>query len=168
MAFSRAGIRLGGITAVAAGGYLTSLYQKPEPEALPTSADVSFAAPMDLACRHDRAAHFVAVPSRYFSLPSRTFSAASATATQPIPQLSPNAAAPAEPSGKPGGKKARRLKKRERRFQAFASCEFEGQLFMTAQDFLESVTKEEPRGRSSTRSRRCALTMQNLCRSFPL
>ncbi|XP_006815707.2 calcium uptake protein 3, mitochondrial-like [Saccoglossus kowalevskii] len=39
------------------------------------------------------------------------------------------------------------LSKKEERFQEFASCEYDGQMFMTPQDFLESVTQEEPRAR---------------------
>ena len=34
---------------------------------------------------------------------------------------------------------------RERRFVQFASNEFRGQLYMTPQDFLESVIEAEPR-----------------------
>ncbi|KAM4050201.1 calcium uptake protein 3, mitochondrial isoform 3-T3 [Anomaloglossus baeobatrachus] len=34
---------------------------------------------------------------------------------------------------------------REQRFRVFASLEFEGQLYMTPRDFLESVTTDEPR-----------------------
>ncbi|XP_077158207.1 calcium uptake protein 3, mitochondrial isoform X2 [Paroedura picta] len=34
---------------------------------------------------------------------------------------------------------------REQRFRMFASLEFEGQLFMTPYDFIQSVTNEEPR-----------------------
>lgn len=41
---------------------------------------------------------------------------------------------------------------REQRFRMFASLEFEGQLFMTPYDFIQSVTNEEPRRKFS-----CAL-----------
>ncbi|XP_041046703.1 calcium uptake protein 3, mitochondrial isoform X2 [Carcharodon carcharias] len=34
----------------------------------------------------------------------------------------------------------------EQRFRLFTSMEYEGQLFMTPQDFIESVTTDEPRG----------------------
>ncbi|XP_070553390.1 calcium uptake protein 3, mitochondrial-like isoform X3 [Ptychodera flava] len=49
------------------------------------------------------------------------------------------------------GKEPPRLSKKEERFQEFASCEFEGQIYMTPQDFLESVTQEEPRARIGRR-----------------
>ena len=35
---------------------------------------------------------------------------------------------------------------REIRFLSFASVEYQGNIFMTPQDFLESVTEESPRG----------------------
>nr|XP_033800319.1 calcium uptake protein 3, mitochondrial isoform X6 [Geotrypetes seraphini] len=35
---------------------------------------------------------------------------------------------------------------REQRFRHFASVEFEGQLYMTPRDFIESVTTDEPKG----------------------
>lgn len=38
-----------------------------------------------------------------------------------------------------------RLSPRERRFVQFASTEYGGQLYMTPQDFLESVIEAEPR-----------------------
>ena len=38
-----------------------------------------------------------------------------------------------------------RLTARERRFVQFASNEYRGQLYMTPQDFLESVIEAEPR-----------------------
>ncbi|CAG0879747.1 unnamed protein product [Cyprideis torosa] len=41
--------------------------------------------------------------------------------------------------------KATKLTSRERRFIRFSSVEFHGQLYMTPQDFLESVTEPEPR-----------------------
>lgn len=37
------------------------------------------------------------------------------------------------------------LTQRERRFIKFASVEYEGQLYMTPQDFLASVTDTDPR-----------------------
>lgn len=69
----------------------------------------------------------------------RTFAAASAAGE--------TVAVKAEDGKDLSTKKRTHLRKRERRFQAFASREHDGQLFMTAQDFLESVTKQEPRGR---------------------
>ncbi|XP_075751018.1 mitochondrial calcium uptake 3 isoform X6 [Rhipicephalus microplus] len=39
------------------------------------------------------------------------------------------------------------LTQRERRFIRFASVEYEGQLYMTPEDFLESLTESEPRPR---------------------
>lgn len=41
--------------------------------------------------------------------------------------------------------KAVKLTSRERRFIRFASVEYDGQLYMTPQDFLESVVEAEPR-----------------------
>jgi hypothetical protein len=41
--------------------------------------------------------------------------------------------------------KAIKLTTRERRFIKFASVEFDGQIYMTPQDFLESVVEQEPR-----------------------
>ncbi|XP_029443016.1 calcium uptake protein 3, mitochondrial [Rhinatrema bivittatum] len=41
---------------------------------------------------------------------------------------------------------------REQRFRLFASLEFEGQLYMTPRDFIESVTTDEPRGAKQWRS----------------
>lgn len=38
-----------------------------------------------------------------------------------------------------------KLTARERRFIKFASSEYDGQLYMTPQDFLESVVEQEPR-----------------------
>ncbi|KAG4068362.1 hypothetical protein HA402_007882 [Bradysia odoriphaga] len=43
--------------------------------------------------------------------------------------------------------KAVKLTARERRFIKFSSVEFDGQLYMTPQDFLESVVEQEPRPR---------------------
>ncbi|XP_078254035.1 calcium uptake protein 3, mitochondrial isoform X2 [Rhinoraja longicauda] len=40
----------------------------------------------------------------------------------------------------------------EQRFRLFTSLEYDGQLFMTPQDFIESVTSDEPRGLKSRRS----------------
>ena len=39
----------------------------------------------------------------------------------------------------------KQMSRREKRFNQFASCEFEGQVLMTAQDFLESLTENEPK-----------------------
>lgn len=41
--------------------------------------------------------------------------------------------------------KSVKLTSRERRFIKFASVEYDGQLYMTPQDFLESVVEQEPR-----------------------
>lgn len=41
--------------------------------------------------------------------------------------------------------KAVKLTSRERRFIKFASVEFDGQLYMTPQDFLDSVVEQEAR-----------------------
>lgn len=38
-----------------------------------------------------------------------------------------------------------KLTAREKRFIKFASVEFDGQIYMTPQDFLESVVEQEPR-----------------------
>ncbi|CAG7823706.1 unnamed protein product [Allacma fusca] len=54
--------------------------------------------------------------------------------------------------------KAIKLTSRERRFLRFASVEFNGQLYMTPQDFLESVVEAEPR----PRLKRKLLTKQDL------
>lgn len=42
-------------------------------------------------------------------------------------------------------KAAVKLTSRERRFIKFASVEYNGQLYMTPQDFLDSVVEQEPR-----------------------
>lgn len=41
-----------------------------------------------------------------------------------------------------------KLTVREKTFIRFASVEYDGQLYMTPQDFLESVVEAEPRRRS--------------------
>lgn len=41
--------------------------------------------------------------------------------------------------------KAIKLTSRERRFIKFASVEYQGQLYMTPQDFLDSVVEQEAR-----------------------
>lgn len=41
--------------------------------------------------------------------------------------------------------RAIKLSAREKRFIKFASVEFDGQIYMTPQDFLESVVEQEPR-----------------------
>uniref|UniRef100_A0A6A7G061 Calcium uptake protein 3 n=2 Tax=Hirondellea gigas TaxID=1518452 RepID=A0A6A7G061_9CRUS len=51
-----------------------------------------------------------------------------------------------------------KLNHRERRFIKFASVEYSGQLYMTPQDFIESVTDSEPR----QRLRRRQLTQEDL------
>lgn len=43
--------------------------------------------------------------------------------------------------------KAVRLTAREKRFIKFASVEYDGQIYCTPQDFLESVVEQEPRPR---------------------
>ena len=40
---------------------------------------------------------------------------------------------------------ALKLTSRERRFIKFASVEHQGELYMTTQDFIESITEAEPR-----------------------
>ncbi|XP_066971351.1 calcium uptake protein 3, mitochondrial isoform X10 [Macrobrachium rosenbergii] len=45
-----------------------------------------------------------------------------------------------------------KLNHRERRFIKFASVEYQGQLYMTPQDFIESVTDSEPRPRLKRRT----------------
>lgn len=54
--------------------------------------------------------------------------------------------------------KAVRLTARERRFIKFASVDFDGQLYMTPQDFLDSVVEQEPR----PRLKRKALSPQDI------
>ncbi|ROT72069.1 hypothetical protein C7M84_009557 [Penaeus vannamei] len=44
-----------------------------------------------------------------------------------------------------------KLNHRERRFIKFSSVEYQGQLYMTPQDFIESVTDSEPRPRLKRR-----------------
>ena len=46
-----------------------------------------------------------------------------------------------------GTHQKRKLTAREKRFIKFASVEFDGQIYMTPQDFLESVVEGEPRPR---------------------
>ncbi|XP_037086687.1 calcium uptake protein 3, mitochondrial-like isoform X6 [Pollicipes pollicipes] len=46
---------------------------------------------------------------------------------------------------------ALKLTSRERRFIKFASVEYKGQLYMTTQDFIESITEAEPRPRLKRR-----------------
>ena len=45
----------------------------------------------------------------------------------------------------------RKLTPREKRFIKFASTEYDGQVYMTPQDFLESVVEGEPRPRFKRR-----------------
>ncbi|XP_059152277.1 calcium uptake protein 3, mitochondrial-like isoform X5 [Physella acuta] len=60
---------------------------------------------------------------------------------------------------------------REMRFRQFASVEYEGNIYMTPQDFLESLTEESPRGYSKrTRIGRTRLTsseLDNMLRNTP-
>ena len=46
----------------------------------------------------------------------------------------------------------RKLTPREKRFIKFASSEYDGQVYMTPQDFLESVVEGEPRPRFKRRA----------------
>ncbi|XP_076344767.1 mitochondrial calcium uptake 3 isoform X2 [Tachypleus tridentatus] len=57
-----------------------------------------------------------------------------------------------------GQKSEQQLTSREKRFVKFASVEYQGQIYMTPQDFLESVTETEPR----PRLRRRRLTKRDL------
>ena len=63
-----------------------------------------------------------------------------------------------ENANNPLGSSLSRLSSRERRFVQFASAEYGGQLYMTPQDFLESVIEAEPRPRLKRR----ILQQQNL------
>lgn len=47
-------------------------------------------------------------------------------------------------------RKVVRLTSREKRFIRFASVEYDGQLYMTPQDFLESVVEADPRRKKAT------------------
>nr|CAD7406034.1 unnamed protein product [Timema poppensis] len=60
--------------------------------------------------------------------------------------------------------RAVKLTSRERRFIKFASVEYDGQLYMTPQDFLESVVEQEPRREYgvSPRLKRRVLTSKEL------
>ncbi|KAL3878545.1 hypothetical protein ACJMK2_030885, partial [Sinanodonta woodiana] len=51
----------------------------------------------------------------------------------------------AQESGEERQNEDRKLTYREQRFQQFASVEYQGIIYMTPQDFLESVTEETPR-----------------------
>ena len=51
------------------------------------------------------------------------------------------------PKSGPEVTEKRKLTPRERRFIKFASVEYDGQIYMTPQDFLESVVEGEPRPR---------------------
>ena len=50
-------------------------------------------------------------------------------------------------SGTPVETKKRKLTAREKRFLKFASVEYDGQIYMTPQDFLESVVETDARAR---------------------
>ena len=146
--FSSGSVRLGAATALACSAAGVSLLREDVNKSISTQPSISSHSwkdrfPKPLLRVADRA-------SSLQDLRARTFSAASATATADTAAV---AAAVASSGGGKGGSaqpavqvEARGLRKRERRFQAFASCEHDGQMFMTAQDFLESVTKQEPRG----------------------
>ncbi|XP_071485862.1 calcium uptake protein 3, mitochondrial-like, partial [Diadema antillarum] len=58
------------------------------------------------------------------------------------------------------------LSDKEYRFQSFASCEFNGQIYMTPQDFLESVTEENPRPRIG-RFKLTESQVQNMLKNTP-
>ena len=45
------------------------------------------------------------------------------------------------------GKNVKKLSYRESRFQQFSSIEYEGSIYMSPQDFLESLTEETPRSK---------------------
>lgn len=45
------------------------------------------------------------------------------------------------------------LTHREERFRQFASAQYEGVIYMTPQDFLESVTEESPRRKYAVSSK---------------
>ncbi|CAG5120879.1 unnamed protein product, partial [Candidula unifasciata] len=55
---------------------------------------------------------------------------------------------------------------REMRFRHFASVEFNGNLYMTPQDFLESLTEESPRARIG-RTRLSQSEVDSMLRSTP-
>ena len=64
------------------------------------------------------------------------------------PSLSCNEAcfaASEESRGETENPEPRVMSRREKRFNQFASCEHEGQILMTAQDFLESLIENEPK-----------------------
>ena len=44
------------------------------------------------------------------------------------------------------GEEARKITRRELRYQEFSSLKYEGEVYMTARDFLESVTQDTSRG----------------------
>ena len=56
----------------------------------------------------------------------------------------------AEGGGKAGkgesAEEAPKISRRELRYQDFCSIKYEGELYMTARDFVESVTQDTPRG----------------------
>nr|XP_054755440.1 calcium uptake protein 3, mitochondrial-like [Lytechinus pictus] len=55
---------------------------------------------------------------------------------------------------------------KEYRFQSFASCEYNGQIYMTPQDFLESVTEGNPRPRIG-RFKLTEAQVQNMLKNTP-
>ncbi|XP_059152251.1 calcium uptake protein 3, mitochondrial-like isoform X2 [Physella acuta] len=55
---------------------------------------------------------------------------------------------------------------REMRFRQFASVEYEGNIYMTPQDFLESLTEESPRARIG-RTRLTSSELDNMLRNTP-
>ena len=54
-------------------------------------------------------------------------------------------AASAEREAEAGEAEPKVMSRREKRFNQFASCEYEGQVLMTAQDFIESLTENQPK-----------------------
>ena len=52
----------------------------------------------------------------------------------------------------PQGLERRKLTSREKRFTKFSSVEYDGQIYMTPQDFLESVIEAEPKPRLKRRN----------------
>uniref|UniRef100_A0A914VXI1 EF-hand domain-containing protein n=1 Tax=Plectus sambesii TaxID=2011161 RepID=A0A914VXI1_9BILA len=73
----------------------------------------------------------------YYLYSSRPVAHAAATAirSEPNPDLS----------------SVKKLSSREQRFLRFASVEYNGQIFMTPRDFIDSLTQEQPRSRLSRR-----------------
>ena len=62
-----------------------------------------------------------------------------------FPRVSTNEGDKAEKVEK-AGEEARKITRRELRYQDFSSLKYEGEVYMTARDFLESVTQDTSRG----------------------